>query len=104
MEFGRRVVVRPGVMQVERHRDLIVCRAIGFDAGGGAAERAPAIGADRELRRNAAAGPETDSDAIRAGFDGAGFILDALERGKRSGARVECGEQMTVLDIVAEGL
>ena len=47
VELGRSVVVRPRVAQIEGQRGLRIGVAVGFDAGRGAAERAPAVGADR---------------------------------------------------------
>ena len=49
MEFGRDVVVRPRVAKVEGQRDLRIVPAVDLDAGGGAAERARAVGADDQL-------------------------------------------------------
>ena len=48
VEFGRCVVMRPRVGEIERQRGLRISAPRGFDAGRGAAERAPAVGADDE--------------------------------------------------------
>ena len=50
MELGRDVVVRPRVGEVEGQRGLRIAAAVGLDAGGRAAERAPAV---RRRRRGA---------------------------------------------------
>ena len=60
VEFGRGVVVRPGVREIEGQRGLRIGAAVALDAGGGAAERAPSIGADDEAGGDAVAAFERD--------------------------------------------
>ncbi len=52
MEFGRDVMVRTAVRQVQREGTLRIGVVIGRDCGGDAAQRMPAFGADREPRRH----------------------------------------------------
>ncbi len=94
--------MRARVRQVEGQGDLRIARSVGFDAGGRAAQRAQAVGADRELRRDDLARTQPDRSLIVACFDGAGFILDALERRQLVGASVQRRPKVTVLDVVAE--
>ena len=49
VEFGRCVVVWPRVRQIERQRGLRIGPPLGADAGRGAAQRVPAVGADGEF-------------------------------------------------------
>jgi hypothetical protein len=77
---------------------------IGLDAGGCPAERAPPVGTDRKLGRDGAAVFERYGYAGVAGFDSAGFVLDPNERGKFPRSGIERGQQVPVLDIIAEGV
>ena len=55
VEFGRGVVVRPGMREIEGQRGLRISAAIALDAGRGAAERAPSVGADDKAGGDAVA-------------------------------------------------
>ena len=48
VKLGGRVAVRPRMREVERQRGLRIAAAAALDAGGRAAQRAPAVGADNE--------------------------------------------------------
>ena len=66
VEFGRGVVMRPAWREIEGQRGLRIAAAVALDAGGGAAERAPAVGADDEPRGDAVAAVASDDG--HAGF------------------------------------
>ena len=57
--------MRAAVAQVVRQRDLRIARAAGLDAGGLAADRVAAVGADHEPRRQRCRRRELDGDAHR---------------------------------------
>src|SRR5438094_9870246 len=88
--------------EIEGQRGLRIGVTIAFDAGRGAAERAPPVSADDKARGNAAAAFESDGRASVVRLDRAGIVLDPRERGQRLCARIEGGEQMPVFDVVAE--
>ncbi len=50
VEFRRRIVMRPGVREIERQRGLRIGAAIGADPGRGAAQRMLPVGADDKPR------------------------------------------------------
>src|SRR6188472_1444042 len=58
MEFGRGIVVRPGMREIEGERGLRIGTAIALDAGRGAAKRTPSIGTNDQARGDAAAAVE----------------------------------------------
>ena len=58
VEFGRGVLVRPRVGEIERQRGLRIGAAVALDAGRGAAERTPPVGADDEAGGDAVAALE----------------------------------------------
>ena len=91
VEFGRGVVVRPRMREIEGQRGLRIGAAVALDAGRGAAERTPPVGADDEAGGDAAAALERDGHAGVVGLDRAGFVLDPRERRKRLRARIERG-------------
>ena len=49
--------MRPAVRETQRERDLRVVALVDADAGGLAAERAPAVGADRQAARASVSPP-----------------------------------------------
>ena len=102
VEFSRRVVVRLGMGKIERERRLRISAAASRDPGSRTAHRARAIGADRELHSRLAAGM-LDGDTRSITFDHQCRRCDR-RHSKRSGARLQGREQVTVLDIVAESL
>ena len=63
VEFGRAVLVRPLVAKIEGERGLPIGLTVGRDAGGLPAQRAAAVGADRQRGGDAIAVPEPDDDA-----------------------------------------
>ena len=102
VEFGRRVVMRPRVRQIERQRRLRISALCGFDAGRGAAQRAPAVGADDELYPCFAIGVfDRHAGSIARDREGRTSKARQFQRGS---ARFERGDQMPVLDVVAEGV
>ena len=84
VEFGRGVLVRPRVREIESQRGLRISAAVALDAGRGAAERAPSVGADDEAGRDAVAAFECDRCASVVGFHRARFVLDPRQRRKPS--------------------
>src|SRR4051794_9024816 len=102
VKLGRNVLVRPPMCEIESERSLRVGAAVALDAGGSAAERAPPVGTYDEARSNAVAAFESDGRASVVRLDRTGIVLDPRERRQRLRARIEGGEQMPVLDVVAE--
>ena len=100
VEFGRCVVVRPGVGEIERQRRLRIASPLRGNAGGGAGQRPRAVGADHEPHARLAAGM-FDGDASRIGFDRKRRRGDARQL-QRGGSGFERRQQMAVLDVVTE--
>ena len=102
MEFGRCVVVRPGVGEIERQRRLRIAPPPRGDAGGGAAERArPSAPTTSRTRASPSACSIVTPSASR--FDRERRRGNARQF-QFGGARFERRQQMAVLDIVAERL
>ena len=95
--------MRTGMRDVAGECGLRVATAVGLDPGRGTAERAPAVGADGEMRHNGAAVLEPNGDAAVADLHRLRFILDPAER-KLGGPLLERGNKIAVLNIVAEGI
>ena len=87
-------------------RDLLVVALVDADAGGVAAERAAAVGADRPAAR--ASGPPLLSERVTASSSPGAMLAtsSSIRRrlAKSAGALLERRDQMAVLDIVAEGV
>ena len=68
------------VREIEGQRGLRIGAAVALDAGRGAAERTPSVGADDEAGGDAVAAFERNGHAGVVGFDRAGFVLDPRQR------------------------
>jgi hypothetical protein len=88
--------------EVQRQRALRIVAMVGSDAGGGAADRFASVRADRKARAHGAV-VETDRDAGVVRLDRHNDANDAPELRQGRGAALERGNEMAVLDIVAEG-
>ena len=104
MEFGRGVMMRAGMRQAGGDRHLLVLPFVDRDAGGGAAQRAAAVGGDHQRRAQLKPAPERHRDAVVARCDAAHLVLDHAQRGQRGGALLQRRDQMEILDIVAEDI
>ena len=102
VELGRDVTMRPVMPDVEGERRLRIAAARRFDPGRGAAQRIGAVGADDEPRRDQIAVVEPDDDAILGGLDRGRARIDAPQGRKGGRAALQRGDQMPVLDVVAE--
>ena len=87
--------------EVEGERGLPIAAATRVDAGGGAAQRAPAIGADGQASRQHGA-IAADRHPAALDLDRVGFTLDARERGNPGRAGFQRGGEKPVLDVVPE--
>ncbi len=94
--------MRAGVGEIERERDLRIDAAPRSDPGRGAAQRMRPIGADHKPNARLAAGM-ADRDAVGIAGDGERRARDPRQL-EFERAVFQRGDQMPVLDIVAEGL
>src|SRR4051812_39241972 len=94
--------MRAGVGEVEGQRGLRVGAAHAVDAGSRTAERAAAIGADDETRRDGVAVFRRDHDVAVTALDRDGVTLDPLQRLNRYRAAIERRDQMAVRDVLPE--
>ena len=96
--------MRARMLQTNRERDLAVVPRIGADAGGIAAQRAAAIGADHQWRLQGVAALERYDNGVVARLDRNHVVFDQTQVGQRARALFQRGDEMAVLDIVAEGI
>ena len=68
--------MRAAVREIAGQRGLRIAAPIGLDAGGGAAERMPPVGADGEARRDRVAAATSDGDAVVVDLDRLGLGFD----------------------------
>lgn len=87
---------------VEGQRSLVEIAPSHLDAGGFAAQRLPAVGADHQpgLQRFARAGGDDDSRFVRD--DGHRLVVQSREVRQLGCALFQCVDQCAVVDIVAE--
>src|SRR3954464_9663946 len=83
---------------------LRVARALGVDACGGPAQRAPSLGADSEPRSDGRAALERNRNPFMVKNDLIGIVLDKRKGGQRAGAQIEDRQQIAVFNIMAEGI
>ncbi len=87
---------------VECQRRLRKLAALERNAGGFAAKRMPAVGADDEARRFRSTARQLNRDEIVAGADGNGVIVQPREVGDRSGALLQRRHQNVVRNIISK--
>ena len=103
VELGRYVAMGALVGKVERQRRLRIGEAVGGDVGRVAAERVSPVGTYRQLRRDGAA-LQLDGDRILEDPHCLRGRIDARKVRERAGACLEGGNEVAVLDVVAEGV
>ncbi len=79
-------------------------RSSNTDAGGLAAERTSAVGADHERAFERLAAFRGYGDRTGAGHNHRHLVLDDPQRRQLTGALFECGDKVPVLHIIAEGV
>ena len=104
VELGRDVAMGPRVADVEGQRRLGQLAPRHRDAGGFAAKRMPAVGADHEAGREKLRGGRADRDVIGFDDDSFGLVIETDETGQLGRARFQRQHQRAVVDVVAEGI
>ena len=104
MEFGRRIVMRPRVLEADGERDLRIVALVDFDTGCLAAERAAAVGGDDQRCAQFSAALERQRDGVVARCDGAHLVFDNVHVRKCRNPLLQRRHQMEVLNIVTEGI
>src|SRR5205085_10380371 len=103
-ELGRDAVVRARMVEIERKRGLRIAAVIALDPRGGAAERFAPVGPHHEARPNDTAIVQPDRHAHFVRLDPGDGSGEAMKLRYFTGAAVERGNEMPVLDVVAERL
>ena len=94
--------MRSRVRDVEGQRGLVEIAALDVDAGGFAAQRMPAIGADHEPCGQRLSLPGADIGMRIVGTDAFRLVIEPDQICKLGGALLERCHQHAVFDIVAE--
>ena len=102
MEFGRDLMVRTRMGDVEGQRRLLQRPPAHTDAGRLAAQRMPPVGPDHQLRRQAASGARGDCDGIGIATHALGVLRDPRQLVDVSRPPLQRVDQDGIGDVVAE--
>src|SRR6266511_6445678 len=85
-------------------RRLRVGSAAHLDAGGRTTQRVTPLGADCQMSRYRCAAGAAYRHVIIGDFDGGGLVVNAGEGGQLACARLESGNEKSILDVVAKSV